>query len=155
MACNVMRLLLEAAMSIGLGPLEALLGRWQLTGENAPSAPGLAAEPVTGKETYERMDGDFFLLGRFMHRFPSGHHSGISVLGHDPERDGYVIHNYDNLGFARDYVIAIDGRVWKLTGPHERATYVVDTGSISITWEQSMEGRFWQPLCRLHARRAT
>jgi ketosteroid isomerase-like protein len=142
--------------------LAPILGTWKVTGRNAPRA-GSATQPddpslgVEGEETYEMMRGDFFVMGRWTHRFPDGgEHTGVSVLGNEPERGSIMCENFDNLGYAREYRVSIDGQTWKLTGAHERATYTFAGGGTSFTveWESSTDGREWTPLCRLEAHRS-
>lgn len=135
--------------------LAPIIGRWQVVGENAPTAPSAPASAVEGEESYEWMDGDFFILGRWSRTFDNGHHSGVSVLGYEPERGAVMIHNFDNLGYARDYQVAIDGKVWTLTGAHERATYsfAADGESFDARWEIASDRNGWQPLCTLRGRR--
>jgi ketosteroid isomerase-like protein len=146
---------------VDLAKLAPILGTWHVTGRNArrassstpPDDPSLAVE---GEETYEVMRGDFFVMGRWTHRFPDGgEHTGISVLGNEPERGSIMCENFDNLGYAREYRVAIDGRTWKLTGAHERATYTfaADGNAFTAEWERSTDGREWTPLCRLEGRK--
>lgn len=149
-----------------LAKLSPILGTWKIIGENAPrqAQPGepKRGDPsslaVEGEETYEVMRGDFFVHGRWTHRFPDGNeHTGISVIGHEPERGTIMCENFDNLGYAREYRVAIDGNgnTWKLQGAHERATYTfaADGRSFTVEWESSQDGREWTPLCRLEGRR--
>jgi hypothetical protein len=123
-------------------------------------AGGPALDPaslaVEGEETYEVMRGDFFVMGRWTHRFPdSSEHTGISVIGHEPERGSIMCENFDNLGYAREYRVAIEGNSWTLTGAHERATYTFadDGNAFTVEWETSTDGRAWTALCRLEGRK--
>lgn len=150
----------KRAPGAALDQLAPILGTWKITGENAPrdgQAPAdRASLAVEGEETYEMMRGNFFVHGRWTHRFPDGNeHTGISVLGHEPERGSIMCENFDNLGYAREYRVSIDGGTWKLQGAHERATYTfaVDGKSFTVEWESSQDGRDWTPLCRLEARK--
>jgi len=129
--------------------IEPILGHWQLVGENAGSPP----TPVEGDEFHERMDGGFFITARWIRRFAGGPHQGVSVLGYEPERGAIMLHNFDNLGYARDYRVDIAGNVWTLTGPYERATYTFAGDTFTAMWERTQDGRTWSPLCTLKATR--
>lgn len=121
--------------------LDAIVGVWQVTGD------------IDGEETFERMAGDFFVHGRFWRMTSTGPHDGVIVLGFDRERGEIVSHQFDNHGYAREYVITIDDATWRWSGPYERATYRFDGDAYSATWEQSDDSRNWRPLCTLRGTR--
>lgn len=129
--------------------LRAFLGTWKLTGRTSHSPT------MTGELEYELMPGAFFLRGRWDYRFDGGAHIGTSILGYDPESGRLFAHNYDNLGFARDYTLAAHDRTWSFTGPFERAFYTFspDGDTLLATWEFSKDGRRWDPLCQFKAHR--
>lgn len=135
--------------------MEMLIGRWRTEGHNAPAAPDAPRTPVAGEQTYEWLPGRFFVLGRWSRQFGDSSHVGTSILGEDPER-GLFAHNYDNLGYAREYVVTVRDRVWTLSGRYERARieFSADGSWFRETWELSKDGTTWQPLCELLGRRA-
>jgi hypothetical protein len=140
-----------------LGPeqrlLEVFVGHWKINGQNAPSARGRAGARVQGEESYEWMPGDFFLLGRFCHRFGDGarQHEGIVVFGFDPPRRAFSSDHFDNLGYHRQYDLAVNDRVWIFKGRWERAVLRFDKcdRSFEVRWEMSKDGSIWMPLCDL------
>jgi hypothetical protein len=142
--------------------LHVFVGTWQVEGRNAPAAPTLSQEPgageqVTGEQVYELLPGGFYVMGRWDRRTASGVHVGINVLGHDPDRDTLFAHHYDNLGYAREYLVTVSGRMWTYSGRYERATIELSADGLSYseTWEMSTDGTSWRPLCALsnHRRR--
>ncbi len=66
------------------------------------------------------------------------------------------MHQFDNLGFARRYRLAVRGRVWTFAGPWERATISFEPSGdhYTETWEIARDGARWRPLCELEATRA-
>ncbi|MEJ7600084.1 MAG: DUF1579 family protein [Kofleriaceae bacterium] len=141
------------------GPQRALLdmfvGTWRVEGENASQAPLEPGTRVTGLQTYEPIPGNFFLRGQWHRRFGDAEHTGTSLLGHDPDKGAFLAHHYDNLGYAREYVVDVRDRVWTFAGRYERATIVFDHDGEQFheTWELSKDGATWEPLCELHGTR--
>ena len=135
--------------------LEVFLGHWRVEGHNAPTAPSASAVKVLGEETYDWMPGGFFLIGRWVHRFDSSLHEGISFIGYDPESRSYTADNFDNLGYHRAYRLTEFADVWQFSGAFERATWRFDDDDdgFTVNWEISKDGKTWAPLCELHGTR--
>jgi len=123
--------------------LEPILGVWQITGD------------FIGEETFERMPGGFFVHGRFDRMIDGRPHDGVIVLGYDRDRDVFMSHHFDNLGYARHYTVAIDGARWTFHGRYERATFRFGDTGYAATWEISNDGHTWRPLCRYSATRVS
>ena len=123
--------------------LEPILGIWQLTGD------------LSGEETFERMHGGFFVHGRFDRMIDGKQHDGVIILGYDRDRSAFLSRHFDNLGYAREYTVTIDGARWRFTGPWERATFELGDGTYVATWEMSNDSRIWKPLCRYNATRVS
>ena len=79
--------------------LNAFVGRWRVDGALGDGTH------VTGVETYEWLAGGFFLVNRWDREMGSTRHTGIGVVGTDPEGGGMVTRAFDNLGFARAYLL--------------------------------------------------
>ena len=133
--------------------LSWFLGKWHITGYNEPLTPGGRRTTVSGLQEYEWLPGQFFLLGRFSHHFAERSHSGISVLGFEPERQAYVARNFDNLGYAREYSLEPRDRAWLFVGEGERAMYLFGEGQRSYRehWELTQDGLVFRTLCVLEA----
>jgi hypothetical protein len=131
--------------------LETFVGTWKAEGE----AYGPTAK-LTGTESYEWLTGGFFLIYHFDRRYDDSEHTGIGIIGYDPSTQAYLAHFFDNLGFERTYRMSVHGRVWSLAGEWERATITFgdDGDSFTETWEQSIDGRSWRPLCAFKGTRA-
>jgi len=130
--------------------LNAFVGRWRVDGALGDGTH------VTGVETYEWLAGGFFLVNRWDREMGSTRHTGIGVVGTDPEGGGMVTRAFDNLGFARAYRTEVRDGVMTLTGERERATISVRDGgdALVIHWERSEDGETWLPLCDLAGTRA-
>jgi len=135
--------------------LAMFVGHWRVDGRNAGAAPNAPNALVAGEQVYEWLAGGFFVVGRWSRRFGDDAHIGTSVLGHEPDDDAYFAHHYDNLGYAREYVVSMRDRVWTFTGRYERATiaFSSDGASFDEVWELSKDGMTWHPLCELSGRR--
>jgi hypothetical protein len=133
--------------------LEALIGRWSISGRNAGAAPEAPNSVIRGENHFEWLPGQFFVIGRFRHDNGSGTHSGASMLGVDEDSGALFAHNFDNLGYERRYALSIEGGVWRFVGQFERATLVFgqDGRSYEERWELSKDGEHFVPLCEMHA----
>jgi hypothetical protein len=71
-----------------------------------------------------------------------------SFLGWDPNRGTYFSWSIENHGFAREYLVAVDGVIWTFTGDQERATITFGDDGRTQThhWEFRPEGD-WITLC--------
>jgi hypothetical protein len=135
--------------------LGTFIGRWHVTGQNAPSTPGGAAATVSGEESYEWLPGSFFVMNRWDRLFSDGNeHVGTGFLG-SRGGAGFFSQSFDNLGYERRYEVTAEGRVWSFTGQFERARYEFseDGDGFTARWELSRDGKDWQPLCDLRATR--
>lgn len=72
----------------------------------------------------------------------------MSFLGWDRERDTYFSWTIENHGFAREYLVTVDGRTWTLSGAQERATITFSDDNRTQThhWEFCPNGE-WITLC--------
>lgn len=129
--------------------LEMFVGEWDATGRT------LMPSDLTGRESYAWLSGGFFLLYRFDRSYGGMEHRGTGVFRVDPADQSYSTTFYDNLGYARDYAVTVDGRRWTLTGPWERATleFSEDGQRLDERWERSDDGENWMPLCEFSATR--
>ena len=65
-----------------------------------------------GRVTFDWLDGQFFLIQRFVNDDPAVP-SGITIIGMSEHRDTFAQHYYDR-GVARVYQMTLEGREWKL-----------------------------------------
>lgn len=129
--------------------LEMFVGAWDAAGRT------FMPSDLTGRETYEWLPGEFFLVYRFDRTYGENAHRGLGVFRVDPADQSYSATFYDNLGYARDYAVTVDGRRWTLTGPWERATieFSEDGQRLDEHWDRSDDGENWLPLCDFSATR--
>jgi hypothetical protein len=130
---------------MGIGPLRALVGEWQL----AVDLPG--AEDVRGHVMFEAM-GDI-LVQRTTVPVPEAPDSCCIVICAD---DGsYVQHYFDARGVSRLYAMTFDGRTWTLQRAkpdfspldfHQRfvATISADGEAVDGEWQSSDDGQQWR-----------
>ena len=97
--------------------------------------------------------GDFFIV---QNERANGPFDTMSFLGWDADRSTYFSWSIENHGFAREYLVTVDGDVWTLTGDEERATITFNDDGRTQThhWEFRPEGE-WITLCNRVATRIT
>jgi len=135
-----------------LSRLDALLGAWEMevsfeAGYFGPGSPPIAGRG--GRTTFEWLDGQFFLIQRFMVDNPAAP-SGIAIIGSEEGAQAFAQHYYDSRGVARLYQMSLNDGVWKLwreaPGFWQRYTGVFsdDGRTINGAWEGSADGSQWK-----------
>jgi len=140
--------------------LAVFLGRWRAEGKSygSPSQPDddpkSAAEPWLSTHTGTWHTGEFFLVQDERAIIGANPFDTLSVMGVDAKTGRYFARSFENHGFYRHYDVAVDGRVWTLTGETERARteFSADGRTQTISWEWRPQDR-WLPLCDRRARR--
>jgi len=126
--------------------LAVFVGDWR--GEGS----GGAGTPMTTRETYDWVEGKFFLVTRFDQKVGGASHIGEGLIGYDPEARTYFFNMVDNLGYARAYEVRGLGRdVWRFIGLRERATLTIQGERMNVRWEHRPNGGDWAPLCEFNA----
>jgi hypothetical protein len=126
--------------------LAAFLGYWRGHGT------GGAGSKMTALESYDWVEGKFFLINRFDQQVGQASHIGIGLIGYDPQARTYFLNMVDNLGYARAYEVRDEGsNVWRFLGERERATLNFQGDKLNVCWEHRPDGRDWAPLCEYNA----
>jgi hypothetical protein len=134
--------------------LAVFLGTWRAEGKSYGSPrqpdddPKSAAEPWVSAHTGRWHTGEFFLVQDERAMIDGKPFDTLSVIGVDGTTGGYFVRSFENHGFYRHYDLAVDGRVWTITGKMERARieFRGDGRTQTIAWEWRRKGR-WLPLC--------
>jgi hypothetical protein len=126
--------------------LGLLVGRWKTDGFVRPGDWGPSAR-IVAVDTYEWLDGGFFLFHRFDAVVGPDEVKGIEIIGYDPESRNYRGVSFDNQGAAGTFHASLAGRVWKSWGPSQRfaGTFSADGCTLSGAWERSSDGTNWLP----------
>lgn len=104
--------------------LNFLVGTWDLAGSTIESPMG-PATPITGSETFEWMEGGFFLVHHWTSSFEVGGvkvvDTGYEFFDYDPASSQYRTHFFNSLGpYDHDgskYHGSFDGDALSVTGP--------------------------------------
>lgn len=140
--------------------LAVFLGRWRAEGwayggpRQTEDDPKGAAVPWVSTHTAAWHTGGFFLVQDERATTGGQPFDTLSVLGVDAATGRHFVRSFENHGFYRHYDLAVDGRVWTVTGDTERARIEFSAGgrTQTITWEWRPGDR-WLPLCDRVARR--
>jgi hypothetical protein len=126
--------------------LAVFIGDWRGQGT------GGAGSEMTTRETYDWIEGKFFLENRFDQQVGKASHIGVGLIGYDAEAGTYRLRMADNLGYARDYEVRDEGGdVWRFLGERERATLTFKGDRMNVRWEHRPDGGDWAPLCEFDA----
>ena len=139
---------------LSLKKLDVFIGKWHAEGQSYADGqqkdkPYSSAVPWTSDESYEWLQGNFFLLHRWDAKAGDKVFIGTEIIGYDEKEGGYFTRFFDNAGFHPDYKATVDGNVWNFTEPSTRARVTVDDDKNTITfnWEWRNENSDWLPLC--------
>ncbi|GGS56565.1 hypothetical protein GCM10010156_13960 [Planobispora rosea] len=124
-----------------LKELDFLVGRWDLKGSTVEGPMGPATE-ITGWETFEWLQGGFFLVHRWESNFTVEGvevvDAGYEFFDYDPEGGRYRTHFFNSLGpydhEGSKYHGGFEGEALVVTGParitrtpHPGGTVIVDS----------------------------
>lgn len=131
--------------------LEVFVGKWNVEGENISTTPEAPHRRISGEQSYEWLPGGFFLVSGWDRRFENTSHRGLGVISFDATKNTFALCNYDNLGFARKYVMQVEGNIWKFIGEKKRGYIEFSNNGKNFRelWESSEDGNHWKALCSL------
>lgn len=133
-----------------LDRLGVLVGQWEMEASFAAGSFGPESPAITnrgGLTTFEWIEGEFFLLQRFVSGHPAAP-SGVAIVG--PAGDeGFVQHYFDSRGVERLYQMTLDNREWTLWrddtvfAQRYRGRFSDDGSRIDGAWETSRDPGVW------------
>lgn len=137
-----------------LKKLHVFIGKWHAEGQSYAEKqqvgnPLASAVPWTSDESYEWLQGNFFILHRWDAKIGNSIFVGTEIIGYDEKEGGFFTHFFDNAGFHPNYKATVNGNIWNFTSPSSRANIIVDDDKNRMTfnWEWRKEGNDWLPLC--------
>ncbi|MFI6478683.1 DUF1579 family protein [Nonomuraea sp. NPDC050663] len=133
--------------------LDFLLGTWNLTGSTVEGPMGPSV-PITGSETFEWMEGGFFLVHRWQSTFEAGGVSvvdtGYEFLDYEPGTARYRTHFFNSLGpydhDASKYHGGFEGEALVVTGPARIVRTPGQDGSITVESLVQIGDDEWAPI---------
>lgn len=135
--------------------LEPFTGRWKVEGHNAAGAPDAEAEKVSGTESFEWLEGEYFLVNRFDRGQGANRFNGLGWIGYDAMNGAYLSYSISNIGYFRIYQVQLKPGEICYLGSNERGVVRLseDGQTITIKWEQINAAGRWLPLCDLTGHR--
>ena len=121
--------------------LNVFVGKWSTQGQTEPG-PSAPAVEIVGTDTYEWLEGGFFLIHRVDVRIGDEHVHAIEIIGYDAASKAYPMRSFDSQGNAGTYQATVRDGVWTFTGESERATVVASDAGNTLTakWERKSDG---------------
>lgn len=140
--------------------LAVFVGQWRAEGQSyggadqRDDAPQANAVPWRSTHDAAWHTGAFFLVQNERANVGGAPFDTVAILGVDPATGRHFAQTFENHGFERRYDVAVDGRVWTLSGERERARieFSPDGATQTITWEWRPHD-VWLPLCDRVARK--
>ena len=128
--------------------LNCFLGVWQGRGYSYWPAGGPAQE-TTALDTYDWLEGEFFLLHRWKWDISGSIFEGLEILGWDDERNEYFSNMYDNAGHQVRYHLEVKNDIWHYLGEMQKGKITVTDDKLSSLWHGTEDGKLWSPLCEI------
>ncbi len=133
--------------------LDVFVGDWKADGESFGGAsqddnnPRAGATRWTSTHNARWHTGRFFLIQDERAQI-DGPFDTLSIIGWDAVANCYFARTFENHGFYRHYDLAVEGRVWTISGETERARieFSHDGRRQVIHWEWRPKDT-WLPLC--------
>lgn len=140
--------------------LSEFIGRWKVAGENAPLSPEGREEHVTGEDSYEWFEGEYFLVHRSSRKTKTSEFKEMGWIAYDAETEAYLSYSISNLGLLRLYQMEIEDGLIRFNSDTERGTLKLDKvgNTMTVHWEfradtENQDQSQWQSLCDLKGRR--
>ena len=133
-----------AARPTGVDRLGALVGEWVVEASFPLDPPAT----VSGRTTFEWLEGRFFLVQRWTVDHPEAP-DGLAMIG-AAEGGTFAQHYYDSRGVHRIYEMSLEDEVWRLwrdsPGFAQRfvGRFSDDRQVIAGAWEKSPDGVRWE-----------
>src|SRR5687768_10667778 len=126
--------------------LQVFVGRWRTLGQTiaTDSAPAMS---IVGTDSYEWLDGGFFLVHHVDVRMGDQAMRGIEIIGYDRATNSYPTRSFDSQGNAGSYTATVNDDIWTFARESERATVVFSNNgnAMSAEWERTDDGTNWMP----------
>lgn len=145
-----------------LRKLDFLVGTWELRGttEEGPTGP---PSVIKGTETFEWMEGGFFLVHSWKSTFESGGNtmvdSGYEFFDYNPETGKFRTHFFNSLGpydeKSSHYEGEFDGDALVVVGPARFVRKPNPDGSVSYDCDFPAEDGSWTPFMHCTLTRVT
>lgn len=137
---------------LALEKLIPFVGSWNGSGVFLEGAGESAGAQLVVSDTYEWLEGNFFLVDSNVLDYGSGKLKAHRIFGYNETTKMYTINAFDNTGYAREYTGKKDDTAensWHFTGEYERVTFSFgeDGNQLNTYWEIMIDGK-WVPLCK-------
>ncbi|MES3035321.1 MAG: DUF1579 family protein [Gemmatimonadota bacterium] len=138
-----------------MSTLEVFIGTWNTTGEvlETESSP---AGTLVATDTYRWLPGKHFIVHEVDARFDGQPTRSMEVMGFDAATKRHVARSYDDQGATEEFVVALKGRRWSITGEtvRFRGSFDVSRARLTGLWEIKGRKAGWEPWIRLTLIRA-
>ncbi len=138
-----------------MSKFELFIGTWNTTGEvfETDANPG---GTLIATDTYRWLPGRHFIVHDVDARFDGKPTRSMEVMGFDPSKKRHFARSFDDQGATEEFVIALDGRRWKIGGATVRFNGSFDVRKNRLTglWELKGKKAGWQPWIELELARA-
>lgn len=121
--------------------LGALIGKWDWRGRSK-----VGDFEIAGWDTFEWLEGEFFLVERWEFDTAGQPSSGIAITGYDQPSQTCRTHYFDSGGISNSFELEVRDGVLRITWDKFRFEGAFNEAGDTITgtWEQSSDGSAWE-----------
>jgi hypothetical protein len=133
---------------------EVFIGVWNTTGDVLETEAGPAGT-LSATDTYRWLPGKYFVVHDVDARFDGRPTRSTEVMGFDASKQQYFARSYDDQGSVEDFVVALDGRRWSISGKTVRfsGSFDAQKNHLRGLWEIGGSKLGWQPWIKLELTR--
>lgn len=127
--------------------LNKFAGEWTTAGK-IPASDSTPEIKISGKDTYEWLPGNFFLLHKADVNVGDDKNETFEIIGFDKQKNLYTMQHYDNKGNSGFMTASCIDGIWTFLGENLRFTgrFKNRNKEFSGIWEQSSDGKIWTHL---------
>ena len=138
-----------------MSKLGIFIGTWNTIGEVLETEANPAGRLVA-TDTYRWLPGNRFIEHEVDARFDGEPARSMEVIGFDSSTHRFFATSYDDQGASETFVVALEGRRWRIRGARVRLDGRFDSqkNRLSGLWERKVSRSRWRPWIKLELVRA-
>jgi len=138
-----------------MSKFEVFIGTWNTTGEVLETEANPAGS-LSATDTYRWLPGGHFVVHDVDARFDGKPTRSMEIIGFDASKQQYCARSYDDQGSTETFVVALNGRRWRIGGKTVRfdGRFDAHKNRLRGLWEIKGSKAGWQPWIQLELVRA-
>jgi hypothetical protein len=126
--------------------LEKFVGKWTTVGQILPTSKNAGAD-IRGQESYEWLEGEYFLLHNSELEIGDHHQRTLEVFSFEEQESHFITQFYDNIGNSGQFQVTLMDDLWIFSGETLlfKGGFSENETVFSGVWEQHNQEKIWVP----------